>query len=139
MATCFLVGYHRPFERLRNPVRGRPADVRELFEISPSTRLVGQAYLENSPEERDPVRLLDLLVSAESGYRDDFEKGDSVHRRRIVQACIRGDYTDGRVVRVRGWVLSRTEARLYAFLTVTGGGVWSEDEITTAESGRKRV
>lgn len=73
--------------------------------LSPSAAVVGEAYLALAPEERDETSLARLVGL------------DLFHRRTSfpeVRDRITGDFELGDTVRVDGWVLSHTEARLYA-------------------------
>ena len=74
----------------------------------PAARRVGQAYLAGSPRERDADRLAELL-SLERGWT-------------LVEAEIRSDYREGRVVRISGWPLSLTEVRIYALASLRAPG-----------------
>lgn len=73
-------------------------------------RAIGRAYLEGEPGERDPAQLAARLAESLGGgapwSRDD------------VLARVRRDYDEERVVLVRGWLLSRTEARLCALASL---------------------
>ncbi len=71
----------------------------------PAVRRVGRTYLSANPAENDAERLADLLP--ESWDR--------------IEAEIRGDFAVGRVVRLSGWLLSLTEARLYALASFGSG------------------
>lgn len=66
-----------------------------------AARRVGRAYLRRHPAEAD-VALLRAALAADLG---DPER---------LRARVRGDFEREAVVRVQGWVLSRTEARLCA-------------------------
>lgn len=68
-----------------------------------SMRLVGHKYLDLHPEES-----MDLLLSElapERGYA-------------ALEAEIRRQFASGDVVRVAGWVLAKTEARIYAVVSL---------------------
>ena len=69
---------------------------------------IGRAYLETHPEEADPAVLAKLL-EPERGWP-------------ALEARIRSDYRENRVIRLKGWPLSITEARLYAWVTLRPGG-----------------
>jgi hypothetical protein len=80
--------------------------LRSMIADLESARRVGQLYLQTAPEDADRDRLLaDLFPRLEP------QAGD---RRDSFAACCRQDFADGATVRVDGWVLSRTEARLCA-------------------------
>ena len=73
----------------------------------PAARSVGRAYLASNPRENDAGRLAGLL---------------SLDRRWArIEEEIREDYREGRVVRVSGWPLSVSEARIYALASLRAG------------------
>lgn len=69
---------------------------------------IGEAYLKLTPEENSPKILLDHLLS--SSRFSDF----LLFRRSPLRDAIRADFTKGHTVNIKGWILSRTEARLCA-------------------------
>jgi hypothetical protein len=84
-----------------------------------AARRLGQAYLASHPNEFDPRLLIDgvldaLRISGRAGAIDSIQECVLVARAR---RAVTDEYVSGRVVDVDGWVLSLTEARLYA-LTV---------------------
>jgi hypothetical protein len=71
---------------------------------------VGRAYLDQAPEEAHAARLrrlLDLTAEVSAQTLPGSEK-----ERLAMRQC--EDFRTGETVLVQGWVLSRTEARLYA-------------------------
>jgi hypothetical protein len=78
---------------------------------------LGRLYLEVHPQERD----LDALVAGiDAATTPELASGSTGVDQMLValQRAVRGDYIRDRVVSVRGWVLSRTEARVYAALAL---------------------
>jgi hypothetical protein len=88
-----------------------------LFEHSESAKVVGSEYLRRYPQEADKDVLLDQLVSRFPA--DDVGVyGTSDHRlREQLDRMIRADFAADRIVTLRGWVLSATEAQLCALAT----------------------
>ena len=83
-----------------------------------SARAVGRAYLEATPEERcADVLTTKISERLPDGGRAIRGAGDEALRRQLHSAIAR-DFADERVVRVRGFILSRTEARLCALTTL---------------------
>jgi hypothetical protein len=79
-----------------------------------SAAVVGREYLRDAPHERSRERLReDLDAAIGSGALSDADL------RRRVSARIREDYAARDTVRVRGYVLSRTEARLCALAALS--------------------
>jgi hypothetical protein len=93
------------------PAAPRPAAVpRALLALvrrPESARVVGRAYLGRHPEEADAARLAALL-ERQLRERGAASLGERVARR------VRQDFAEGATVHVKGWILSRTEARLCA-------------------------
>ena len=79
-----------------------------------SARVVGQAYLRSLPGSVDVEFLLDSMWRHEPGPHRSFHRLPTAEVRIILQNKIRNDFAAGRTVVVRGWLLSQTEARLYA-------------------------
>ena len=71
---------------------------------------LGQVYLAAYPEENDAQGLLDALVQAVGG-------GETFA---ALDRAVRAEYARGEFVQVNGWILSRSEARLYALIAVSG-------------------
>jgi hypothetical protein len=76
-------------------------------------RRLGQRYLAQVPLEREPAVLARLIDAA---LKDRAAAGIA-NRARLadaLEAQIRAEFGAGQIVRVDGWVLARTEARLCA-------------------------
>lgn len=81
-----------------------------------SARTVGAEYLRSAPHEADLPGLLAALCGPASGdacvaHADEWAAA--------LAARCKDDFLEGRVVRIQGWVLSRTEARLCAVAALT--------------------
>lgn len=102
--------------RLAGPARAATAvlpEARRLLTLlrSPAAaRRIGRAYLEKAGDEADPAKLV-ALIMGEGGTVE----GDLL---RHVAERQRADFAAGRTIKLDGWVLSRTEARLYALAAV---------------------
>ena len=70
-------------------------------------KTAGALYLESTPDEGNLAALLKLLPQADSS---DVPYWDSFTER------LQADFTAGQTVSLEGWVLSRTECRLYGLL-----------------------
>jgi hypothetical protein len=104
-----LVPWHGPWRR-SSPAERWLGGSRSIE----SAAAVGREYLRAAPHDRVRARLvaeLDTVIG--SGSPSDAEI------RRRVSARIREDYAAGDTVRVRGWILSRTEARLCALAALS--------------------
>ncbi len=71
----------------------------------------GQVYLEEHPSETD----IELLLKRIGG---DMNLNDPELLAERLDQQVRNEYRRGESVMVNGWVLSRTEARLYALVTL---------------------
>lgn len=110
LALAGLGAATRPFSALAAlaPHEGLHAgDLLQALSHRASAARVGQAYLGAYPEEAELERLVRQLESALASP----PRSRRALRERL-GATVRQDFADGRTVRVQGWVLSRTEARL---------------------------
>lgn len=83
----------------------------EQLRYEPGARLLGQAYLDQAPEEKDRDQLIARIIGSLPSLPAD-ATGDDVTRLLLDQ--IRRDFEQDQAVRVDGWLLSVTEARLCA-------------------------
>jgi hypothetical protein len=104
---------------------GRPGEgtavlqVAERLTVPGDARLVGGAYLEQVPEEHDRDRLVDLLLQSLRMEEAPPSSGQLAER---VLAAVRRDFEEDRIVRIQGWMLSLTEARLCALVAISAEG-----------------
>ena len=101
---------------LSRPWRGRAdiaLDLGKVLGSVPGAEAVGRAYLRTVPSEGD-IQLLGELVFSEITWSS-LILGDPS---RLVAEQVRRDFEVDRVVRLRRWVLSRTEARLCAIVAL---------------------
>ena len=97
-----------------------------LFHHQRSARVIGQTYLQRYPQDADAWVLLKKLVADASGTPSDSSSNgpsDSADRLSragdrdlmdVLQRRIRQDFTEEKVIKLQGWILSATEARLCA-------------------------
>jgi hypothetical protein len=80
-----------------------------------ATSYFGRLYLERYPEEAEIERLLERIDKELIG---EFSQGMHSDKPQLLaehlDKQVRSDYRRGEVVRVDDWLLSRTEARIYA-------------------------
>lgn len=82
---------------------------------------IGQAYLATHPGEQS----LDTLLAAIDAGLDGAQgaaAGDTQRVLMALQNAVRAEYLRGDSVAVQGWVLSVTEARVYAALALAADG-----------------
>ena len=75
---------------------------------------IGKAYLLVTPEEDDRDRLLEALAGDALEEWERLASRDPAALDQAVRARHHDDFRHGRTVRLHGWILSRTEARLAA-------------------------
>ncbi len=79
---------------------------------------IGQAYLKVYPEERRRDWLIETIDKAIQPYVDGNRPANAERVFLALKQAVQQEYVRGEVSLVEGWVLSRTEVRLYAFLVV---------------------
>jgi hypothetical protein len=92
----------------------------KLTEILPhrdSAAAVGREYLKIAPLEADVSRLIDLIVSPEKSIGAQ-SRTDAEALAESLRAKQRDDFEQGRTVLIQGWMLSQTEARLCALVSL---------------------
>lgn len=95
------------------------AELSWLVDDRGAARRFGTAYLHDFPGERDVQRLADELnaaLSLQPGAA--WDTRDPLQLLERMDARVRDEYRRGEIVRVAGWLLSRSEARLYALATL---------------------
>ena len=83
-----------------------------------SARVVGTAYLDRVPSEASASRLVDRIAADLPEGRRTVRDASDDELRSLLAASVRSDFEQDRIVEVDGWVLSPTEARLYALTTL---------------------
>lgn len=101
---------------LHPPDAAAPHPLSAVLPRTPSAQVVGREYLRLRPEEADASRLLDLVAASlrPSPGPAPARLGAAVARQ------VASDFAEERVVRLQGWVVSVTEARLCAAATLAG-------------------
>ncbi len=79
---------------------------------------VGKTYMEQVPGENNPENLIDELMISPNGDAIP-NTTDSLTLQKIMSKKVQADFDNGEIVVVRGWVLSRTEARQCALFSLT--------------------
>ncbi len=95
-----------------DPDRASAIKVTGLFEQLQSAAAVGAKYVEAYPIERDPSLLLHELLVRSANFEPSTASQSEVNR--VMREQHRSDMRERRTVRLQGWLLSLTEARLYA-------------------------
>jgi hypothetical protein len=82
-----------------------------LFHNQPSARVIGSSYLQQHPQEANVSLLLKRVVPQAF---DPLNSAGDRELMNLLQRRIRQDFREEKVVKLRGWILSATEARLCA-------------------------
>jgi hypothetical protein len=92
-----------------------------FFADRESARAVGREYLERAPGERDADRVLEQLAGPHLREWEALAASGSDRLAQMLRRQHRDDFAQERVVAIRGWVLSETEARLCALVALAAG------------------
>ena len=79
-----------------------------------SAAIIGLEYLRYRPAEANIRLLVDLICSCRPERLAELAKADTEKCRGLLARQQRQDFEHNRVVKVHGWILSETEARLCA-------------------------
>ena len=93
------------------------AQLVSLLRARDSAAALGHVYLAAMPEEATADRLVALILPGRRAGEDSV-LGDRQLRAMLGERH-RSDFASGRTVVLHGWILSRTEARLYALSALT--------------------
>jgi hypothetical protein len=85
-----------------------------LFARGQSAPRIGRVYLRQAPGERDATTLVRLIADSLAVDAAALHRMDGGALRQRIERRIRQDFAKSRTTSVDGWVLSVTEARLYA-------------------------
>jgi len=115
--SLFLLS--RPTHSLIKPGESRTSDplassLANSFIHRESAAIIGLEYLRYSPAEANIHLLVDLICSSRPERRAELAKADTERCRGLLARQQRQDFEHNRVVKVHGWILSETEARLCA-------------------------
>jgi len=96
-----------------------------LLKHEESARIIGREYLRMAPHEANAQILLNLIslgcTDGSTGTSD--EAPESLRERLQARTC--RDFEEGQIIRIHGWILSLTEARLCALVAlVSHSGRW---------------
>lgn len=86
----------------------------KFFIHKDSAAVVGREYLRSVPGEEDARLLVDLICSGQAAGRANLVGADLKELREWLRHQQCQDFEHGRIVKVQGWILSETEARLCA-------------------------
>ena len=96
-----------------------PAWLRSIISAPESAARLGRSYLARYPEEADADRLvanIEAAVAGSGGALSPVTDADRITA--ALQRVVRAEFAQDQVASVSSWVLSRTEARLYALVSL---------------------
>lgn len=93
-------------------------DLIKMLRFPDSAKVIGRKYLQTCSDTADVKVLARLIYQEGTPVSNDRQYHQLSELNEFVQARIRKDFEDERVVLVEGWVLSQTEARLYALASL---------------------
>lgn len=122
MLAAVGMGLLYPWERRRGSNRYHDADalplrLTGLFVHKESARMMGLAYLRLRPGEAEIGRLAETICS-DAVQRSQLAAADDARLRQWVRSRQMKDFEEGRRVKVNGWIVSLTEARLCALVAL---------------------
>jgi hypothetical protein len=86
----------------------------DFFDNKTSARIVGNEYLRYHPAEADADWLADQIFRDDIDNRIEYLRSGRADRKELIKRMIHEDFKLGRIVHVRNWMLSQTEAHLCA-------------------------
>ena len=92
----------------------------ELLEHRGSARVVGREYLRGASGGLSARDLVDAITSGLPGGREAASAASRSELQQLLAARVRKDFEDELTVNLRGWIVSRTEARLCALTALQG-------------------
>ena len=89
-----------------------------LFHDKESAKTIGREYLKNAPEETHYKILIEKILT-NSNTRLKIQTESSPNRiKNILVKKIREDYEHGRIIYLKDWIISITEARISALAAI---------------------
>jgi hypothetical protein len=108
LRSSAILGAERDFEP-------ETARLQSLIADAPRARRFGTGYRTQVPDEARPAVLTGLIrASLQPGAGADVSRMNRDALLEVLDAQVRAEFAAGDVVRIDGWVLARTEARLCA-------------------------
>jgi len=91
-----------------------PARLAAILTHKQSANMLGAAYIQQYPHEANARILLDRIVNSPTSGDLNLFNGTDQSLRQLLDSIIREDFGVDRVVKLQGWILAITEARLCA-------------------------
>lgn len=91
-----------------------------IFSNPASAANIGQIYLEKTPYERDITYLTDKIFAGWDKNKRHFALSEQATLKEMLTTQCKRDFQTAEVYSIDGWVLSRTELRLFAVAYLAG-------------------
>ena len=91
-----------------------PLQLAALLAHQDSAKIIGAEYLRQYPQEAHVQILLDRIASSPAVSDGGLFGAIDQNLHKLLDRMIREDFGDDRVVKLKGWILAMTEARLCA-------------------------
>lgn len=82
-----------------------------------SLRSVGKSYLSAHPEDNSGIKLSNEITKDISSYSS--KPGDETEMAQAIEKQVEMEFKSGRLLNLQGWVMSETEARQCALLSLS--------------------
>ncbi len=90
-----------------------------LLRHGESAKIIGIEYLKIAPYEADKQVLVDLLYIGFTQANADAINADTTKLSQLLELRMRLDFEEEKIVKLRGWIVSLTEARLCALAALS--------------------
>jgi hypothetical protein len=126
--------------------RAPAARLPRLLRDPVAARAIGAEYLRTRPGEATAAALVDAMAQSLPGGRSVLTSASDRALRSLLAERSRADFTEGKTVILRRWILSETEARLCALASIRrdargagdGRGVPARERFVSRGQGRSR-
>jgi hypothetical protein len=102
-------------------VEGVAAKLVACIDAQRSAAMVGLEYLRTVPSEANAEQLVRLICAKFPERHGELARTGTRQIKRLVMRQQQEDFAADRIIDVGGWILSRSEARLYALVAISAG------------------
>lgn len=82
-----------------------------------SLRVIGNSYRDKKPDENSKVKILDAITSGVRGNQSN--TNDMANQAMEIEKTVEMDFKSNKLIVIKGWVISETEARQCALLSLS--------------------
>jgi hypothetical protein len=117
-----LSAFIRPYQvwgviterRRHNSFSSSSSRLVKILRHKESARIIGLEYLRTAPKEADAQILVHLISLGFIENQQDLYDADTERLREFLRLRMRQDFEGGQIIKLKGWMVSVTEARLCA-------------------------